>query len=260
MPKQQPKINWRDRDIEELSRTVKNFNAKIYRLRKKNQYTDIPDYAENYLPKPILKKDMENIISNIGTRVDFNRVTNRLQRFSRIGAEEPMRGDRYNKITKWDVQEYQIDQRVLNRKLNEEKQRIGEKEQLSGGKETGSKRSQTGQKWEERFRTDNRDPMKLSRREWDLARKRMDAKLRSFYDTEQMEMYKINYLVALDNFGYPDELIDFVADIPNDVFYETTIVDEDGDIDFIYFETENHNFNDMVNRLWDVWRKASSKI
>lgn len=211
------------------------------------------------MPDPILVKEKEEIIRNIDTRQDFNRVLNRIQRFSRKGAEAPMRGERYNKLTKWDVQEYQIDQSVLNRKLNEEKRKVGMKPQLSGGKETGSKRSQTGQGWEERFRPDTKDPMKMSTKEWDIARKRMDVKLRSFYDTEQMEMYKINYLIALDNFGYPDELIDYVIDIPNDIFYETTIVDEDATIDFIYFETENHNFNDMVSRLWDVWKTAKSK-
>ena len=66
-------IKWRDSDEAELKRVVKNFNAKIQRLSKKN-----PD-IKSILPE---KEDWKEIKSRVSTRSDLIKEINMLKRFS----------------------------------------------------------------------------------------------------------------------------------------------------------------------------------
>lgn len=99
------KIKWRDKDKELLKKTVKNFNAKINRLLKKNPY------AESYLPEKVsyskLKQDLQY-------RKDFNKMIKSLQRFSRKGAEE-LTSFIDTPMTRWEKREAAISKGNLNR-------------------------------------------------------------------------------------------------------------------------------------------------
>lgn len=66
-------IRWRDEDSRELSRVVKNFNAKITRLAKQD-----PANAR-FLPEKVSVSDLKDVIKS---RSDFNREIKSLQRFT----------------------------------------------------------------------------------------------------------------------------------------------------------------------------------
>ena len=68
------KINWREEDTKELTRVVRNFNAKIQRLSKTN-----PGIT-NLLPEKVSASELKNLIN---TRQDLKRELNALKRFSK---------------------------------------------------------------------------------------------------------------------------------------------------------------------------------
>lgn len=87
-------IKWRKQDYLSLGRAVSNFNKKINELQKEEK--------KLYLPETISYKDIK---SKIYTRNELNRIINSLKRFSKPGAEAPVKTRDYNYITKWEQQE-----------------------------------------------------------------------------------------------------------------------------------------------------------
>ena len=80
--KPKPKIRWSEADDKEFKRVVKNYNAKINRLAKKD-----PKNAKS-LPAKITSKDITQLKELIGNRQEFNRELNSLKRFSNKGSED----------------------------------------------------------------------------------------------------------------------------------------------------------------------------
>ncbi len=102
-------IRWTEADDAELKRVVKNFNAKLTRLAKKD-----PKNA-NALPERVSAANLKNMIQ---TRQDLTRELNALRRFSERGAEELVEipGNYYNeKITKWQRTEMNRRAAIINR-------------------------------------------------------------------------------------------------------------------------------------------------
>ena len=88
-------IRWTENDSKELSRAVKNFNAKVRRLEKKYAGQDV------VLPEKVSVKELQNVI---GTRRDLQRELKSLQRFSKRGAEEIVEApitENTIRLTKW---------------------------------------------------------------------------------------------------------------------------------------------------------------
>ena len=88
-------IRWSEADDKELKRVVKNFNAKLGRLAKKDPEN------KDALPERISAAQLKEMIQ---TRQDLNRELNSLRRFSQKGAEEiiDVPGNYYNlRLTKW---------------------------------------------------------------------------------------------------------------------------------------------------------------
>lgn len=137
MPKYH-KIKWRDSDYEELNRVVKNFNAKITRLSKKN-----PKEA-NALPDKVTVAQMKRLIN---TRQDLKREINALRRFSKRGAEELVLApdnDNNLKLTKWQRTEMNRRVGIINRKRAERLKMISELEATSRGQGLGYKIADIG--------------------------------------------------------------------------------------------------------------------
>lgn len=67
-------IKWQKSDSQDLSKAVKNFNAKISRLEKKN-----PE-LKNALPEKVSVRQLKELIN---TRQDLKREINSLKRFSK---------------------------------------------------------------------------------------------------------------------------------------------------------------------------------
>ena len=241
MSKQPSKIRWRESDLDELQRTIKNYNAKIAYHSKKS-----PDNAE-YLPSKITKKEA---LEKIETRSEFNRFVNSLQRFSRKGAEEIIKSERGANMTKWAHQEYKLGERLDNARKARELKKLEEQEVTSRGKGTGVKRAQMGTIKENSLKPRHRDPLKMSQKEWDLARSNMDRMLYASYRREKQKRMKENYIKGLIISGFPEDVIEMVRNTPLDDFLEKVINDTEASFDFIYDPIELQVKAQALKRVW----------
>ena len=128
-------MRWRESDRKELERVIKNFNAKLYRIEK--NHPEIMDYQ----PAKVSKKE---ILETITTRADYNRTIKNLQKFSKRGAETPVKSSRGAKATQWAVDKYKQEQRTENIRRAKRRKELEEKEVKIGKKGTGIKRAQMG--------------------------------------------------------------------------------------------------------------------
>lgn len=132
------KIRWQQSDNQELARVVRNFNAKITRLAKKNPQ------IENALPEKISVRQMKELIN---TRQDLKRELNSLRRFSKRGSEEVIvvPGTDYNiKTTKWQKSEMNRRVAIINRRRKKRLEEIQNFEFTSRGEKLGYTRGQFG--------------------------------------------------------------------------------------------------------------------
>lgn len=134
----QYQIKWTKQDQQELNKTVKNFNAKISRLAKKN-----PEIT-NILPEKITASQLKDLIN---TRQDLKRELNSLKRFSKRGAEKivDVPDTEYNlKVTKWQMTEMNRRVGIINRKRKDRLEKIQNTEMKSRGQSLGYTRGQLG--------------------------------------------------------------------------------------------------------------------
>lgn len=124
------KIRWQDKDIKELNRVVKNFNAKINRVAKANPS------IKNLLPEKVSSKELKNLVY---TRNDLKRELSALKRFSKKGAEKivkaPVSRDLY--VTKWQKEELNRRVAIVNRKRKKRKEEIYQLPAKSRGQNIG---------------------------------------------------------------------------------------------------------------------------
>ena len=88
-------IKWNESDSKELARAVKNYNAKITRLSKKEEYKGV------ILPEKASVKQLKELVS---TRRDLQRELKSLQRFTKRGSEtivDVPNTDNTIQLTKW---------------------------------------------------------------------------------------------------------------------------------------------------------------
>lgn len=100
------KIHFRESDLSTLQRAVNNFNAKIYRERKKH-----PENNE-YLPD---RQNAKQLIESVQTRADFNILINSLKGFTKRGAEQLTTDDYGRTTTKWENKE---NKKTFNRTID----------------------------------------------------------------------------------------------------------------------------------------------
>lgn len=143
------KIRWRESDEQELKRVVRNFNAKIRRLEKKNPQMKeyLPKYWDDKEEKFTDHLSVNQLKSLIGTRQDLKRELNALKRFSKRGAEEIVivPNTDYNlKTTKW--QKTEMNRRIagINRRRKNRFEEIENIPMMSRGKELGYTQGQIG--------------------------------------------------------------------------------------------------------------------
>lgn len=245
MPKKS-RIRWRESDTRELQRTVKNYNAKINRLIKKN-----PEMSD-FLPEKVTMKDARK---SIETRADFNRLTKSLQRFSKKGAEKPVSSKRGAKATQWEVDEFKKKQQIENARRTRERKKLEQQEVKSRGKTTGVTRAEMGSIKENSLKPSKKRFDNLSQKEWELAKKNIDNMLNANFRDEKRQKMKDNYIKGLIEAGFPDEVIDLVRGMDLDKFLETVETDQEATFDFIYDPLE---LQVKSEALKEVWRNASN--
>lgn len=145
------KIRWNDSDEQELKRVVRNFNAKLRRLEKK----DPQKYNKNTLPtfwdsatqtytNTISARQLKDLIQ---TRKDFKRELNSLRRFSKRGSEEIVKiptNDDNLYLTKWQRTEMNRRAHYINMRREHRRTMIENVEIEQDGKKLGYTRKDFG--------------------------------------------------------------------------------------------------------------------
>lgn len=212
-----PRIDWSKGGKEELKIAIRNFNAKVNRLAKKNPKT------AGALPEKVTLSEFvgtKNKPGLIQTRQDLKREIKALKRFSIRGAEELIvlpNNDYGTKITKWQKREMDIRKSVVNRKRNKQKEMLEQVELESGRKGLGYTLGQLGMGKQELKQL---EPVNTYTRT--SSSKDIKAKYRSLRKESQSDFYdkkiqdlKDEYIKAMEQSYNHEDIKDVVNTIEN---------------------------------------------
>jgi hypothetical protein len=228
------KNGWSKEVKKEIRRVIKNFNSKIDRVTKKN-----PTIAE-YQPE---KLTFDTLAEKINSKKDFNRELNSLKRYSNKGVENVKTYASGLSTTDWEVKETKNKVRFLNLKNNAKVQKLGV-DVTKGNMGT----LENANLKERKFSTNK------TQNEWDKFIKSLDKQLNSIYDKENLELYKANYLKALENklnLSTNDKLYKKVNSMSAKCIYEFSVGNPYVCIDFVY--DDNLDSGDRLDSLYDEW-------
>lgn len=262
MPKKS-KIRWQKSDSEELAKAVKNFNAKISRIEKKN-----PE-LKNALPERASAKQLKELIN---TRQDLKREINALKRFTdkKNAIDVIYDGDKkeyigieivnkeYNtKVTSWQKKEINRRLAFINKRREERLKMIENTDVVSRGKELGYTRGQLGI-----GRAEILELRPLTGITPGANERAIKMKYQSILEQSQSDFYtlkdyrcKENYITGLyDNFN-PDEIDDIIKTVENmpiDKFLEIFNSDPDAKFSGLYAPSKRKE-KQYQNKLRAVW-------
>lgn len=187
-------IRWTPDDEKELKRIVKNFNAKITRLEKKNPK------EKGALPERESVKHLKQLIS---TRADLKRELNSLKRFSQKGAEEIITApdNKYNlKLTKWQKEEMTRRAGVVNRRRKQRLKEISEEEVMHRGKKLGYKKGELGMGSydENSLKPINAFTPSMNRADLKAKSDVLKRESQSNYWKKREDLHKANYIKSLE--------------------------------------------------------------
>ena len=243
-------IRWRESDEQELKRVVRNYNAKINRLIKKNPQT------ENVLPEKIQVAQLKELIN---TRQDLNRELNALKRFSKRGAEEivVIPNTDYNlKTTKWQKTEMNRRIGIINRKRARRLEEIQNLEMTSRGEKLGYTRGQLGMG---RVNENSLKPMQAFTRTMNQADlkwkwKAIRKESQSTYFTDKDFKLRDTYIKTLsENYNVKDiqDVIDSIGKMDIKEFL-LKFEEEGGTLEFAY-PPNKEQYGAYVNALKATW-------
>jgi hypothetical protein len=244
-----PVIRWGKNDTETITNTVKKFNAKIYRERRKH-----PEIKE-LLPDTIKKADKQKMIEELKQmpRSEFKKTIKSLDRFNKKGAEQIITSETGNKVTKWEKNEVSIMTGTLNRQRARERKEVENMEATSRGESLGMKRGEMGSE-----RLNSLKPKKFNfnkikgGKEWEKFKESLKRQTSPTARNERMELYKANYIGSAESvFGeHGRELIDMLKEIPAEKIVEMYYKEQEASIDFHYSPEELQIKLDIVTDIW----------
>lgn len=253
-------IRWRDSDQQELRRVVKNFNAKIDRLAKKNPETAFA------LPEKVTVGQMRELIT---TRNDLNRELNSLRRFSKRGSEElvVLPDNKYKtSITKWQKQEMQLYAGLVTKARAKRKEMIDSIEKTSAGEKLGYTVGQIGMGEADKVALKPVGNVFYKTMDRTNAHKRMKSlrkQAQDSYYNKADTIYKDNYINSLRR-SYSEEdieeIIKIVDGMPMKDFVDI-IKAEDPDFEFNYANSQEEYSKNLnhLNSMWNPNRKPKTK-
>lgn len=122
------------RDSEkELKKAVNRFNAKVKRLESSNRDIDIPE-----------EENITAIKDRVSSKWELNREINRLERYTKRNAEKMITTKAGVRISKWELENLQREQRRLNARLLRDIERYGQIKPRVLGKEQKATYAQMG--------------------------------------------------------------------------------------------------------------------
>lgn len=216
MPRQY-NIKWRNKDKTRLSNTVRQFNAKITRMLKKN-----PELAP-YLPERLT---VQGLRDKIQTRQDFNREIKSARRFLKPGAETPVTSATGIRTTRWEKREIGIKVGAINRRRNRELKKMN----------PTTEKGTMGTIRENNLRPKKYDIDKIKASDWDMFVYGVEKQIMSGYTAQKNEFYKQNFIKAVKTaFGSKGtEIVEMAQSIPADILVELYYNDPVLQVEFIY--------------------------
>ena len=216
MPRQY-NIKWRNKDKTRLSNTVRQFNAKITRMLKKN-----PELAP-YLPERLT---VQGLSDKIQTRQDFNREIKLARRFLKPGAETPVTSATGIRTTRWEKREIGIKVGVINRRRNRELKKMN----------PTTEKGTMGTIRENNLQPKKYDIDKIKASDWDMFVYGVEKQIMSGYTAQKNELYKQNFIKAVKTaFGSKGtEIVEMAQSIPADILVELYYNDPVLQVEFIY--------------------------
>lgn len=244
------KINWRESDRAELNRVVKNFNAKINRLAKKN-----PEIA-NVLPEKIVISELKELIN---TRQDLHRELNALKRFSRRGSEQivVVENNDYNlQTTKWQKTEMNRRVGIINRRRKNRLEELANLEMTSRGESLGYVRGAIGmgKATEVSLSPMNAFTRRMSQRDLKMKWKAILRESQTDYFTQKDFRLRNNYIKALEqNFNVNDiqDIINTINQMDIKDFLQR-FEEEGGTLELAY-PPNREQYEGYVNALRSTW-------
>lgn len=242
-----------DKEKAELSRAVRNFNAKVKRLEQKG-----------YNINTVKIKDIKN---EIFTAQDVKREVNKLKRFSRRGVEEMSKIDG---ITKYELKEFQITLRTQKAKITRQINNLLNIPFSAGGIPTGysianikpltvqdlTAKYEHLTKLQEKIKESKKSekPIKDYKIREDIKKEEIRALKSSQYN--KALTYKENYLFEFtENYKNEPEFLEiwnYLQDLSPFAFYDL-IQQDDFLQDFInFYETTIYNSTNGFNRFKDT--------
>lgn len=242
-------ISWRRSDYSRISHTVKKVNQKIFEIQVKRP--DIADFQPDML-------DYQGVKSQIKTRQDLNRFLNKYKRYLKDGSEEVVKSSRGARDTKFEIENFNIAQRTENARRTRERKRLGEKEVTSRGEGTGAKRKEMGTIKENSLKPSRQKFDSKSQREWELAKKNMNAIFDSDVREERKERMRQNYIKGLRGLGFSEEIVNTVTSLNIDTFVDAVNTETEASFDFFYDPLEHKLKEDILIDLWSTIKQNES--
>lgn len=239
-------IKWRDSDIKELKRVVRNFNAKIKRL------ADVNPNIANILPEKVKVRELKDLIA---TRRDLQRELNTLKRFSKRGAEEivTISDNEYDlKVTDWQYKEMNRRVAIINRRRANRLERLSQIEAKEGGQPLGYKKIDIGMGSlnENELRPLKSFTRSMNRRDLQEKWKFFDQAVQSDYYTKKDIALRENYIKALQQNFKESDIADVVQEIRSLNLDE--FLDRFEDFELAYPPDEEH-YDKYLNKIRATW-------
>ena len=216
------RIKWTRGDAKKVANLVRQFNAKITRITKKN-----PSIA-NALPARMNSQAIQQMYSQL-TRKDFNRWVASTMRFLRKGAEEVVKTKAGVTTTLWQLNEIRYNLNAINAERRKRMERL-----------QPSTRKGTMGSIQELELTPRRNMIQTIPAEyWEKYVGGIERQVLSSYIGDKMKLYKENYKKAiLNELGNQEELLELVDKIQAATLAEAYAYDPDLQIRYIYYDID----------------------
>lgn len=252
-------IRWNQSDSKELAKAVKNFNAKITRLEKKDPKN------KNSLPERVSVREMKELIT---TRQDLNRELNALKRFTERGSETLViaPGTDYNlKITKWQKQEMTRRVGIINRKRKQKLEEISDIEMVSRGQKLGYSRGELGMGTldENALKPMKAFTRKMTRADLNMKWKNIMLESQGNYWREKEQRMMNNYLNALRTTYNEEDVADVIDAIERMDYkkFRKIFEAEGGTFEFVSDPPDlNEKYQQYVNALHSMWTPKKANV
>lgn len=231
--------------VDELRKSVKNFNAKNLRAFKTN------DEIREYLPERV---NIKSVYEKISSTKDVSRETFDFQQFAKKDALSIEKSSRGAKRLKWEVEKFERRQEEVLGEQEKERKRIKKKPVSIGGESTGISKAQMHDIKENALNQRKKNFYNMSEKEFELAVKNINNMLDAKYKAEKNEIMLENYIKGLSENGFLDnnpELEKKIRALDFDTFISTVETDETATFDFYKDPQQWEVRNEYINNAWD---------